>query len=112
MISDYAVIIAILVFATIDNAFHLQTPKLLVPVEFKVIFMNRNYWKSNSQFDWKFAIVIHNVFFTAHTSRPKMVDTIHASKPEMVYVHSSSITFTITDYTSVYGSTDNIRYCK
>ena len=38
MISDYAVIIAILVFATIDNAFHLQTPKLLVPVEFKVIF--------------------------------------------------------------------------
>ena len=36
MISDYAVILAILVFASIDNAFHLQTPKLIVPTEFKV----------------------------------------------------------------------------
>ena len=36
MISDYAVILAILVFASIDNAFHLQTPKLIVPTVFKV----------------------------------------------------------------------------
>merc|ERR1719211_434875 len=34
-VSDYAVIISILIFAMIDNAFHLQTPKLLVPTEFK-----------------------------------------------------------------------------
>ena len=37
MVADYAVILAILVFAAIDNAFHLQTPKLIVPTEFKVI---------------------------------------------------------------------------
>ena len=49
MISDYAVIIAILVFATIDNGFHLQTPKLLVPVEFKVVLTNRAYYKTNRQ---------------------------------------------------------------
>ena len=36
MISDYAVIIAIFAFAMVDNAFHLRTPKLIVPTEFKV----------------------------------------------------------------------------
>ena len=43
MISDYAVILAILVFASIDNAFHLQTPKLIVPTVFKVTTVQNNY---------------------------------------------------------------------
>ena len=43
MISDYAVILAILVFASIDNAFHLQTPKLIVPTVFKVTTVQNHY---------------------------------------------------------------------
>ena len=46
MISDYAVIIAIFVFAMVDNAFHLRTPKLIVPTVFKVNFLSHhNYVK-------------------------------------------------------------------
>lgn len=36
MISDYAVILSILMFVAVDLAFALHTPKLLVPTEFKV----------------------------------------------------------------------------
>ena len=42
MISDYAVIIAIFVFAMVDNAFHLRTPKLIVPTVFKVNFQRHH----------------------------------------------------------------------
>ena len=42
MISDYAVIIAIFVFAMVDNAFHLRTPKLIVPTVFKVNFLSHH----------------------------------------------------------------------
>ena len=42
MISDYAVIIAIFVFVMVDNAFHLRTPKLIVPTVFKVNFLSHH----------------------------------------------------------------------
>lgn len=35
LISDYAVIISILIFVAIDHHFNLETPKLIVPTEFK-----------------------------------------------------------------------------
>jgi hypothetical protein len=38
LLSDYAVIIAILIFVVIDRHFALETPKLTVPTQFKVHF--------------------------------------------------------------------------
>ena len=40
--TDYCVIITIVIFVLIDNYFGLSTPKLTVPTEFKVSFRKRN----------------------------------------------------------------------
>ncbi len=37
--SDYAVILAILIFVGVDSFFDLKTPKLIVPTEFKVFII-------------------------------------------------------------------------
>ena len=39
MVSDFAVIISILVFVGVDEAFALETPKLIVPTVFKVSWL-------------------------------------------------------------------------
>ena len=37
IIADYAVILSILMFVAVDHHFNLETPKLIVPTEFKVL---------------------------------------------------------------------------
>ena len=50
IIADYAVILSILMFVAVDHHFNLETPKLIVPTEFKVLL-----WNTKASFlAWKF----------------------------------------------------------
>ena len=118
MVSDYAVILAILVFAAIDNAFHLQTPKLIVPTEFKVFIWFLHFiikllsilnkyltlWRQNKE--------IFIYFLIANSSRSWMDYTFPTSFYGLVHVYSRCHSLFATYNTPFYGPTNNHCDCQ
>lgn len=49
LISDFAIVLAILIFCGVDMLVGVDTPKLIVPTEFKV---------------WSFLVIKHKMFFS------------------------------------------------